>query len=106
MLPTSCTYKEVIFKGVRNVEVGKFDKAGIEVTAMVALDNPNSYSIKVKDPDVDVFLNNSILAKARWIASGTAPVVRGLTTRSMLTLKAAAATFSQHYIHRSSEKAN
>lgn len=54
-----------MFKGVQNIEVGKLDKDGIQVTAMVALDNPNSYSIKVKDPDVDVFLNNLYLGKAR-----------------------------------------
>lgn len=61
---SSCSYKEVVFKGVHDVKVGKFDKSGMEVTANVALENPNSYSIKVKDPDVDVFLNNLYLGKA------------------------------------------
>ncbi|MBP6313749.1 MAG: LEA type 2 family protein [Flavobacteriales bacterium] len=64
LLLSNCSYKEVVFKGVHEIKVGKFDKAGMEVTATVALDNPNSYSIKVKDPDVDVFLNNLYLGKA------------------------------------------
>lgn len=63
LLLSNCSYKEVVFKGVQDIQVGKFDKAGMEVTATVALENPNSYSINVKDPDVDVFLNNLYLGK-------------------------------------------
>lgn len=62
---TGCTnYREVVFKGVESVSVGRFDQQGMQLTADVRLENPNNFRIKVSDPDVDVFLNGFYLGKA------------------------------------------
>lgn len=61
----ACSYEEVVFKGVEHVAVGRFDQGGLAMTAHVVLENPNKYRIHVKDPDVDLFLNDIYIGKAR-----------------------------------------
>jgi LEA14-like dessication related protein len=60
------SYKEVTLKEVRSVELRSFDEHGVSVVVDVVINNPNNYRIHVKDPDVDVFLDQEPLGKAAF----------------------------------------
>jgi len=61
---TSClSYKEVVMHDVADVEIRRLDLKGVDLTAHVRLENPNSYRIQVKDPDVDLYLNGTFVGK-------------------------------------------
>lgn len=62
----SCTsYREVVFKGVEDVQLARMDGRGLALTAQVVVENPNNYRIHVADPDVEVYLNDLYVGKAR-----------------------------------------
>ncbi len=62
----SCTsYREVVFKGVEGVQLARMDGRGLALTAQVVVENPNNYRIHVVDPDVEVYLNDLYMGKAR-----------------------------------------
>jgi LEA14-like dessication related protein len=64
LLFTSClSYKEVVMHEIADVQVRKLDLTGVELTALVRLENPNGYRIHVKDPDVDLYLNGTFVGK-------------------------------------------
>jgi hypothetical protein len=65
LLLSSClSYQEVTFQGITDVDVSKFDQAGVAARVTVTLDNPNSFRIHVKDPQVDLYLNEVYIGKA------------------------------------------
>ena len=65
LLLSSCfSYREVIFKGITDLQVSSLDQQGISARAMVTLDNPNGFRIHVNDPDVDLYLNDVYIGKA------------------------------------------
>lgn len=58
LLVTSCGYQEVKYLGVSNISnVGKKDNK-INVDVDFKIDNPNTYTIKIKPSKLDVFLND------------------------------------------------
>jgi hypothetical protein len=61
---SACSYQEVVFKGVEDVSVQRMDGKGMALVVNASVENPNNYRIQVKDPDVDVFLNDLYLGKA------------------------------------------
>ncbi|HEY0976134.1 MAG TPA: LEA type 2 family protein [Flavobacteriales bacterium] len=65
LLATGCTYQEVVFKGVNGASVSRLDQRGVALNLDVTLENPNGFRIKVQDPDVDVYLNELYIGKAR-----------------------------------------
>ena len=66
LLLTSClSYQEVSFKGVTDMQVSKMDQEGISARVQVTLDNPNAFRIHVIDPDVELYLNDVFIGKAR-----------------------------------------
>lgn len=64
LLGAGCSYQPVVFKGVQGVSVPNLGAQGITINADVVLENPNGYSIKVKDPDVEIHLNDLYIGKA------------------------------------------
>tara|TARA_Y100001968_G_scaffold331283_2_gene385472 strand:+ start:1725 stop:2219 length:495 start_codon:yes stop_codon:yes gene_type:complete len=65
LLLSSCiTFKEVKFEGVDNVSFGKVKQGIIPLILDLKIDNPNSFSIKLKKGEVDVFINNQFLGKS------------------------------------------
>jgi len=58
-------YREVVVKGITDVQVTRLDATGVRARVTVTLDNPNPYRIQVIDPDVDLYLNGIHLGKAR-----------------------------------------
>jgi LEA14-like dessication related protein len=56
-------YREVVMRGIEDVEFRKLDARSVHLTAKVRLANPNGYAIKVKDPDVDIYLNGLLVGK-------------------------------------------
>lgn len=64
-LATGCKYQEVTFKGVNGVSVSRMDQRGVALNVDVTLENPNGFRIRVQDPDVDVYLNELYIGKAR-----------------------------------------
>ncbi len=72
LLFTSClSYQEVSFKGITDVQVSKLDQEGISANVQVTLDNPNAFRIHVIDPDVELYLNDVFIGKARLDSSLT-----------------------------------
>jgi hypothetical protein len=66
LLFTSClSYQEVTFKGITDMQVSKMDQEGISARVQVTLDNPNAFRIRVIDPDVELYLNDVFIGKAR-----------------------------------------
>ncbi len=66
LLLTSClSYQEVTFKGITDMQVSKMDQEGISARVQVTLDNPNAFRIRVIDPDVELYLNDVFIGKAR-----------------------------------------
>ena len=71
-LPTACcilltgcfSYQEVTLKGITDVSIEQMDQNGVSAQVTVRVDNPNAFRIRVGDPDVDLFLNDSPIGKA------------------------------------------
>jgi LEA14-like dessication related protein len=57
----------VTFYGVEGFDVEKLDMQGATVTALVRVDNPNNYKIKVSSSDADLLLNGNYGGKATLI---------------------------------------
>lgn len=67
ILFTACNPDPVEFKGISDAEVLSSDGDNIEVRADAILFNPNKYSGKIKDVDIEVFHNNKSLAKVEEV---------------------------------------
>lgn len=63
LLFTSCEYKEVEIKNIRNFRVVKVEEQRVFFAFDIQLINPNSYSLKVSSSDLDCSLNGSNFGK-------------------------------------------
>ncbi|MGB6034795.1 MAG: LEA type 2 family protein [Cryomorphaceae bacterium] len=65
LLLSSCTYENVDVEDVTNVKIHKLDKNGISFSAMLRVNNPNTYKIKITSTDADLFLDGRKAGKAK-----------------------------------------
>ena len=67
-LLSSCfEVKNLDFKGVDGIKLGKLEKKSLDLSLNVTVFNPNGFSIKVKSSDVDVFADDQLLGKAKVV---------------------------------------
>ena len=64
ILGTSCAYKNVELVRVASVHVNEFSSDNVQVTASLVLKNPNDFEIKIKDSDLDLYVNDYKVARA------------------------------------------
>jgi LEA14-like dessication related protein len=64
ILGTSCAYKNVELVRVASVHVDEFSSDNVQVTASLVLKNPNDFEIKIKDSDLDLYVNDYKVARA------------------------------------------
>ena len=64
ILGTSCAYKNVELLEVKSVHVDEFSSANVQVTASLVLKNPNDFEIKIKDSDLNLYVNDYKMARA------------------------------------------
>lgn len=72
--------KDFVFQNVQNFSIGKADLTQAKVSMDVKMFNPNNYPMKLKNADLDVFINGSHLGK---VAVSHQFAVPGLDTFSM-----------------------
>ena len=60
----ACTFKQVEMKGVKDVQMLNYSETGAEVQVTAIIKNPNSFSFKIKDVDMDVSMGGSNIGKA------------------------------------------
>ncbi len=66
LLSGGCTtYQDVDFLGVTDYEIIDYDTEGIEAEFTMKIKNPNPYNIKIKDSDIDLYINGDRLGKAK-----------------------------------------
>ena len=61
---TSCEVEDVTLVELEKVEVERIEKQEMYLDVSAILDNPNSFSIKVKDSDFDLYLEDRYIGKA------------------------------------------
>jgi len=64
ILGTSCAYKNVELVEVGTLHVDEFSSDNVQVTASLVLKNPNDFEIKIKDSDLDLYVNDYKVARA------------------------------------------
>ena len=64
ILGSSCAYKNVELVRVASVHVDEFSSDNVQVTASLVLKNPNDFEIKIKDSDLDLYINDYKVARA------------------------------------------
>ncbi|MEO8066286.1 MAG: LEA type 2 family protein [Flavobacteriales bacterium] len=64
LLSSCVNFQDVAFKGIENVHVREMTGDRVALTIDAVVDNPNNYRIKLKNPDVDLWLNGQHLGKA------------------------------------------
>lgn len=57
LLLTSCNYQNVEVRNIRSIQINRFNQRGIDLTGEVKVYNPNTYKIKIKSTDADLYLN-------------------------------------------------
>jgi len=62
---SSCSVQEVKFVGLNNVEVSKIEGNEVYLDVAVKLDNPNTFDIGVVSSDLDLYLSNQYIGKAK-----------------------------------------
>lgn len=73
ILLSSCTYDNVDLEDVTNVKIHKLDKNGISFSAMLKVNNPNPYKIKITSTDADLLLDGRKAGKAKLENNITVP---------------------------------
>lgn len=58
------TYREITIDGVEAVHLAGMDANGLSVRAEVKVTNPNGYRIRVSEPELDLFLNDTRIGTA------------------------------------------
>ena len=61
----SCIYKDVEIVKLENAAVKKFSSKGIEADVFLKVKNPNSYNISIVNSDLDIFINEKPVGKAK-----------------------------------------
>ncbi|NNC83875.1 MAG: LEA type 2 family protein [Flavobacteriales bacterium] len=64
VLFSSCEIEEVTLVDLERVEVDRIEKQEMFLDVAATLDNPNSFSIKVKESDLDLYLEDRYIGKA------------------------------------------
>ena len=63
-LVSSCfDYDDIDFKGIDNFKMEKFEGQKISFSMDVILENPNSFSVRIKPSVVDVYLDDNLIGK-------------------------------------------
>jgi LEA14-like dessication related protein len=71
---TSCqVYKEVSVHGVQKVEVSSFTADGLDVMVWLDIENPNWYGIRLKESDVEIFLEGKSLGTVQLTSTVSVP---------------------------------
>ncbi len=65
ILGTSCAYKNVELVRVESVHVDEFSSANVQITASLVLKNPNDFEVIIKDSDLNLYVNDYKVARAR-----------------------------------------
>lgn len=65
ILGTSCSYKNVELVEVKSVQVDEFSSDNVQVTASLVLKNPNDFEVKIKDSDLNLYVNDYKMARAK-----------------------------------------
>ncbi len=55
--------KDLVYQGIENFKLQKVGLAGTNMSIDIRMYNPNSYSLKLKKADVDVFINDTRVGK-------------------------------------------
>ena len=63
----SCSIQEVEFKELKNVKMLKFSKDLMEAEVTAVIKNPNWFGFRVKGNDLDFYMNNNRVGKARIV---------------------------------------
>ena len=61
----SCSYQEVKVIGIEGVKVKNVSAKGIELEATIQISNPNNYKISIVGSDLDLFIKNKKVGKAK-----------------------------------------
>jgi len=61
---SSCEVEDVSLVELTNVEVDRLEKSEMYLDVSAVLDNPNTFSIKIKDSDFDLYLEDRYMGKA------------------------------------------
>lgn len=61
----SCFYKDVEIVRLENAFVKKFSSRGIEAEVFLKVKNPNNYDISIVNSDLDIFINEKSVGKAK-----------------------------------------
>jgi LEA14-like dessication related protein len=65
LLCGSCfEYDDVDFNGISNIRVDKIEGRRVDLSLTVKVDNPNSYKIKVKPSNVQLYVDDKLLGTA------------------------------------------
>jgi LEA14-like dessication related protein len=63
---SSCwSYEEVELKSVDNVRLVGLSPTTLSLEISATIDNPNDYNIKIKDPDIDVYIEGNKVGKLK-----------------------------------------
>jgi len=63
----SCSYENVEISGVKQIQLSEINGESLQITGEVKVNNPNSYPIKIRSIDADVFVNEKKAGKARLL---------------------------------------
>lgn len=66
---SSCTIEEIEFKELKDVRLIKTTKDLIEAEVTAVIKNPNWFGFRVKDNDLDLYMNNNRVGRARLARS-------------------------------------
>jgi LEA14-like dessication related protein len=62
---SSCEVDEISFVQLDDVKITKIEQKEVFLDVSVQLENPNSFDVKVKDSDLDLYLEGTFIGKAR-----------------------------------------
>ena len=62
---SGCEVEDVSFVQLDDVKIKKIEQKEVHLDVAVQLENPNSFDIKVKDSDLDLYLEGTYIGKAR-----------------------------------------
>lgn len=62
---TGCEFKDVELDGVDGIEINKVDEGKLDATFTVRLTNPNSFPIKIKSGEFDLYMGKVHMGDAK-----------------------------------------
>ena len=67
LLLASCSYEEVEVTEVKELEFTEFKNNSIKLKGLVKVNNPNTYPVKIKAVDAEIFVNGSRTGKVKLV---------------------------------------